>query len=149
MSDRRRRIVLAIGLVASLAIALVAATLAYFYYGLHCTSGDGGAPYVAGSSPQKGVCDATADGTVLVIAFLAAVVAVPIVAWRTGRGWAGGRGSALPAVLLLSALPLLPLVSVGLADLPSDRCSAEQEAAYAAWLDRGGHGESPYECETY
>ncbi len=149
MTERGRRIALAVALAASVAIALLAAVFAFFYFGLHCTSGDGGAPYVASSSPQKTVCDATGDGAVLVVVFLVALVALPIAAWRSGRAWVGRRGSALPAVLLIVALPLAPPIFVALADLPSDICSSEQEAAYAAWLNRGGHGEPPYECETY
>jgi hypothetical protein len=104
---------------------------------------------VAGSSPQKTVCDATGNGVVLVIIFLVAIVGIPIAAWRSGKAWAGRRGSALAAVLLIGAIPLFPLIAVALADLPSDDCSAGQEAAYGEWLDKGGRGEPPYECETY
>ena len=39
----------------------------------HCTDGDGGVPYVARDSPQKGVCDATADGLLTLPVLLLAV----------------------------------------------------------------------------
>lgn len=149
MSERGRRIALATVLAASVAIAVLAAVFLFFFYGLHCTSGDGGAPYVAGSSPQKSVCDATGNGIVLVIVFVVAIIGIAIAAWGSGKAWVGRRAPALPAVLLIVAMPLLPLITVALADLPSDDCSGEQEAAYGAWLDKGGRGKPPYKCETY
>ncbi len=127
----------------------IVALVVSFLYGWHCTSGDGGAPYVAVSSPQEGVCDATIDGLVFVILFLAVLVGGAVLTWRTGKPWTTRRGSLLPSVLVAIALPLTPLITVWAADLPSDDCSTEQEAANQEWEDEGARGDPPYQCETY
>src|SRR5262245_19651364 len=50
---------------AALATLLAALAVSLFQV-IHCTDGDGGAPYVARASPLKGVCNATLNGLLLI-----------------------------------------------------------------------------------
>lgn len=147
-SGGRRALVVAAAVVSGLAALVVAAFVA-FLIGLHCTSGDGGAPYVAPDSAQATVCNVTGEGVLLTVVLLVAGLALIPLALRFGRAWAAGKPAVLSFVALLVVIAALPAGTL-LVFVPfSSDCSAAEEAAVAEWQAAGGGGDPPYACETY
>jgi hypothetical protein len=127
---RRRRRVLAIVGITLLVVASVALTLlGSLLYGLHCTDGDGGVPYVARDSPQKDVCEATGNGGFLLAAMVALIAAFASAAWWAFKRWQAGAGRLAVFLLLMAGIAAAPLAAFLAANAPSDYCSDEQKQA--------------------
>jgi hypothetical protein len=63
--------------------------------------------------------------------------------------WTRRRCGAVVLVLALAAPLALPgLVFLGLTR-PSASCTGDKSAAYREWLDDGGDGPAPYDCDKY
>ena len=130
--ERRRRN-LAIAGIVILAAASVGLTLfGNLFYVIHCTDGDGGAPYVARDSAQKDVCDATGNGSLLLLAMLALIGVFAFLAWRGFKAWRSGSRGLAAFVLCLVAIPSAPLIAFLAANSPSDYCSDAKKAAAEA-----------------
>ncbi|HEY8001011.1 MAG TPA: hypothetical protein VID76_03670 [Solirubrobacterales bacterium] len=132
---------LVIAVVAGVAISL-AMTL---FQVIHCTDGDGGAPYVAGDSPQADVCGASGDGLLLLPLALILVAGAALLARRAFAKPAGDGGRTVAVVAALLLAPALPLLALLLINAPADVCSDEQLAAN----DAAAPGEAPYSCDHY
>lgn len=141
-------LVVVVAILSGLAALVVAAFVAFFI-GWHCTSGDGGAPFVAADSAQATVCEVTGDGVWLTVALLILALALIPIAVRLGRGWASGAAAAAPFVavaLLIAALPAGTLVVFA----PfSAACSDDQLATVEEWERDGARGSPPFDCASY
>ena len=115
----------------------------------HCSSGDGGYPYVSPESPQADVCSATGDGVLLIVLGVAAAAGLAVAAVHLGRAWIAGSRSPLAFVALTVAAALAPIVLIWAANLPSDECTGEKAEAFEAWSEAGGGGDPPFDCVTY
>lgn len=130
------------------AAGLVTALVAWFVYAIHCTSGDGGAPYVAPDSARADACEVTSDGGLLALVSFGAVGFAGFFAWRAAGRWAVAGGAVrLAGLVLLAAVS--PLLLSWIASAPSSECSEDKEAANAAWEEAGQKGPRPYDCEAY
>jgi len=140
-----------VGVLVSLAaLAGVLVTLFGGYlFVLHCSSGDGGAPYVASDSTQADVCGATGDGSVVLLLCLVAVAAGCALAYRAGRAWIAGDGPGARFGAFVAIPAVIPILLLAIANIPSDDCEGAARAAYEAWVEGGRAGEQPYDCETY
>ncbi len=120
-----------------------------FIFVLHCSSGDGGEPYVARDSAQADVCGATGDGLLVVVIAIVALIALLVAAYTAGRAWVAGEASPLRIGALVLIAAISPIALITLANSPSDECGAEDLAAYEAWLDEGSRGDPPADCASY
>jgi hypothetical protein len=145
---RRQGTVIALAIVTGIAGGLIA-IVAGFLTVWNCSSGDGGAPFVAPDSPQAGVCSATGDGVLLVVLALAAAVGAAVAAYFAGAAWIRGARPGPAFAGLLALAVLAPIGLIWVANLPSDDCTGESAAAYDAWIQNGMRGEPPSDCETY
>jgi len=115
----------------------------------HCSSGDGGVPFVSPESQQADVCSWTGDGIGLIVLGIAAASGLAVAAYRLGRGWIAGARSPLAFAALTLAAALAPIALIWAANLPSDECTDETAQAYDAWAESGARGEPPADCATY
>jgi hypothetical protein len=152
MASPRARIATAVALViAMLALAAVAAFFELVVLGLGTCGGDGGSPYAAHDSPQGHVCDVLDHGGLALVSGLeiAALVAAAIVIVL----WARRRARTRVAVVCAVAAALLPLAAAAALSAPPDNCSARDQAAYQAWLDRDADSRAshppPADCDSY
>ena len=152
MASTRARIATAVALViAMLAVAVVAAFFELVVLGLGSCGGDGGSPYAARDSPQGQVCDFLDHGGLTLVTGLeiAALVAAAVVIGL----WARQRARARVAVACAVAAAFLPLGALAALSAPADNCSARDQAAYQAWLDRDADSRAseppPADCDSY
>jgi hypothetical protein len=149
MSDRARRILGGIGIGVLVVAAIAISALLSFLYGFHCLSGDGGAPYIAGDSPQKDVCGATGNGLLVFVLMATAAGAFAYLASHLLARWRAGEGSLFLSIAALAGIVAAPLLGFWAINLPSDGCSDEERAAVEEWERAGMSGEAPYDCDTY
>jgi hypothetical protein len=135
----------AIGGVAGGLLALIGG----FITAYNCSSGDGGVPYVSPESPQSGVCSATGDGLILVVLGIAAAAGIAVAAYYVGRAWLRGSKPVILFLALVAGTVVAPIAILWIANAPSNGCTGEKEEAYEAWVDDGGRGEPPYDCQIY
>lgn len=115
----------------------------------HCSSGDGGVPFVSPESPQADVCSWTGDGLGLVVLAIAAAAGIAVAAHRLGRAWIAGKRPAIVFAALAIGAVVAPIAILWIANSPSDECTGETAEAYEAWLDGGARGDPPADCATY
>jgi hypothetical protein len=67
--------------------------------------------------------------------------------------WARRRARTAVAVVCAVAAALLPLAALAALSAPANNCSARDQAAYQAWLDRDADSRSshppPADCDSY
>ena len=133
----------------AVAAAVFLSAAAALYHGYHCTSGDGGAPYVARDSVQKDVCEAGGNGWGVLALMIAALAGAAFLAQRVLERWWRRAGSGLLAIAATAAVIAAPALVFWLANLPSDSCSDAERAEVDRWRAEGMHGDPPHDCETY
>lgn len=120
-----------------------------FFFAFHCTSGDGGAPYVARDSLQADVCGAAGEGLWLFAVQLLLVLVLGVLSIRAVSAWRRREGSGRRALLLALGIALVPLSVFLAANQPSDQCSDDKREAVEEWRDSGTRGDPPFDCDTY
>jgi len=146
---KRRRVQVFAMVLCSAAVALLIALAVAVFAGLHCTSGDGGVPYVAADSSAASVCDSTGDGALLTLGLLLAALALLVVVYRLGKGWIKtGQGLRLMLTLAVVAALLPAGTALAFAGASSD-CSPTKQTAWDEWKQAGEPGDPPFDCASY
>ena len=118
-----------IALVLTVIAAVAGALLMWFFTTMECTDGDGGYPYVARDSAQADFCGATGNGLGMLAVAGLVIWLLAGYAWKRWPPQSPRPSGWLLPIAVLVVIVASPYGLTALYNLPSDTCSAEQEAA--------------------